>query len=151
MELRCAGEQRYQLIVSLITSQVLTCAEDNLPALRKTVTDRDAAVWQDDDLAVMLNFAGTFYKLETNPLGTIFDAREGDARWNGDWRVETSVGEKEWMIEASLTWQSVAWQPAPGLTFGVNFCRQEKPRNEVSYWIPGSINDGWNVGTAMLR
>jgi hypothetical protein len=135
-------DQRLYLAVS--------CAEDRMGVLRQTLTGRDAPVWTDDDVAIMLNFGGVFYKLEVNPAGAFYDAREGDPTWNGDWQIKTSLGERGWVVEGSLGWAAVGWRASEGLTFGINFCRQEKPHSEVSYWIAGSINDGWNVGAATL-
>lgn len=126
------------------------CAEDRMAALKADQGGRDGPVWQDDDLALMLNCGGMAYKLEVSASGAFFDAREGDATWNGDWQVAVHRGEGGWEIEASVPWRDLGWLPQSGLCFGINLCRQEKPHGEVSSWLPGALNDGWNVGAVQL-
>ncbi|NPV46697.1 MAG: hypothetical protein HPY69_07050, partial [Armatimonadetes bacterium] len=128
----------------------IRCSESAMEGLQGSIIGRDAPVWQGDDVALVLNCGGTSFKLETGPSGAFFDAREGEANWNGDWQVKTSRSAQGWTVEASVSWSSLDWEPRPGLALGVNVCRQEKPHGEVSYWIPGNLNDGWSVGAVVL-
>lgn len=128
----------------------IRCSESAMDGLQDSITGRDAPVWQGDDVAVVLNCGGTSFKLEVGPSGAFFDAREGEASWNGDWQVKTLRSAQGWTVEASVPWSSLDWEPRAGLALGVNVCRQEKPHGEVSYWVPGNLNDGWNVGAVVL-
>mgnify|MGYP005836263191 CR=1 FL=1 len=128
----------------------IRCAESAMARLQDSITGRDAPVWQGDDVALVLNCGGTSFKLEVGASGAFLDAREGDAAWDGDWQVKTTRGTQGWTVEASVPWSSLGWEPRSGLALGVNVCRQEKPHGEVSYWVPGDLNDGWNVGAVVL-
>jgi hypothetical protein len=78
-----------------------------------------------------------------NPKGGLKDGqafdngRTRDYGWNGVVDVKTTIHERGWTLEMSIPWRSLRFDP--GLidqTWGLNFLRRVRRKNEVSYWAP---------------
>ena len=56
--------------------------------------------------------------------------------WDGVWQVRTRISELGWSIEFGIPFRTIRY-PAGGLqTWGVNFQRTIRRRNESAYWAP---------------
>jgi hypothetical protein len=93
----------------------------------------------------------------TNPAGVEYDAQvsaEGEGsggggrraqagaggglnvNWDGDWTVRTRSGDFGWSAEFAIPFRTLRFAGAGPQTWGINFERTIRRRNEVSYWAP---------------
>ena len=115
---------------------------------------RDAdRLFDEDNFQVILD---TFhdsrngYMFLTTPLGAkleqqIFDEGEGGGRgttaninrnWDGVWDAAARVVDDGWTAEISIPVTSVRFAPSDELTWGVNFQRHIRRKNESALWSP---------------
>jgi hypothetical protein len=78
-----------------------------------------------------------------NPRGGLKDGQafnDGTTRdygWDAILNVETEVNEKGWIVEIAIPWTTLRFDPTQDVqTWGVNFLRRIRRKNEVSYWAP---------------
>jgi hypothetical protein len=83
------------------------------------------------------------YVFAVNPAGSIMDGTlfndEGiDMTWDGVWAWESLIGEDGWTVEIRIPYQQLHFKEKESYTWGVNFFRTIKRKNEeCSYvWIP---------------
>ncbi len=85
----------------------------------------------------------------TNPDGARWDAQvrnEGRAEgrintnklteWDGVWDVITTKTEEGWFAEVAIPWRTLRYEAGAEMTFGINFERQIRRRNEQAFWAP---------------
>ena len=56
--------------------------------------------------------------------------------WDGDWQVRTEVSESGWSAEFAIPFRTLRFPPGQDQTWGVNFQRNIRRRNESAYWPP---------------
>ncbi len=107
--------------------------------------ERDFNVVQGDIFGIVLD---TFhderngYQFEANPAGAKWDAqcfnasRQINSNWDGVWSVATTIVEDGWYAEFAIPFRTVKFSSADPQTWGVNFLRRVRRRNEDSYWAP---------------
>lgn len=124
-------------------------------------TDADAAIVNDirkdfreddqDDFEVILD---TFrdrrngYVFITNPAGGRVDrqianeGREINASWDAIWDVRTQRRADGWTVEMRIPFRTLRFVPGDGQSWGINFSRRIRRRNEVTFWspVPRSFN-----------
>ncbi len=78
-----------------------------------------------------------------NPRGGIKDGQgfnDGTTRdygWDGIVDVRTSVHDSGWTVEMAIPWSTLRFDPTRDVqSWGVNFLRRIRRKNEVSYWAP---------------
>jgi hypothetical protein len=78
-----------------------------------------------------------------NPAGAVFDAqaandqRDVNVSWEGIVEAETHVFEDRWVAEVRIPFATLRYRPDPGeQTWGANFSRRIRRRNEDTYWAP---------------
>ena len=78
-----------------------------------------------------------------NPMGGVKDAqtfdngRSRDYGWDGVIDVKTTVHERGWTLEMSIPWRTLRFDPGvENQTWGLNFLRRIRRKNEASYWAP---------------
>jgi Domain of unknown function (DUF5916)/Carbohydrate family 9 binding domain-like len=82
------------------------------------------------------------YQFAVNPGGAKWDAqmtnegRESNANWDGIWDVSTRIAEDGWYAEIRIPFQTLKFGPGTDQTWGINFMRRLRRRNENSYWSP---------------
>ncbi|MBI4487387.1 MAG: carbohydrate binding family 9 domain-containing protein, partial [Acidobacteria bacterium] len=82
------------------------------------------------------------YQFEVNPKGARWDAqcfndsREVNSSWDGVWYVATSMAENGWYAEFRIPFRTVKFTNASPQTWGLNFLRRVRRKNEDSYWAP---------------
>ncbi len=112
------------------------CAEPNPAALRSAVTVRDAQVWQDDCVELMIapdaRHGSPFYHFIVNSRGIAYDAKNGNSAWNPDYRVHTALKDQNWEVDLSIPLKELG---ITGPSFRVNFGREEKQNNELTSWV----------------
>jgi hypothetical protein len=82
------------------------------------------------------------FEFAINPAGAKWDAqianegRESNANWDGIWDVRTRIVETGWYAEIRIPLRTLKFTSASSLSWGVNFQRRLRRRNEDSFWAP---------------
>ena len=82
------------------------------------------------------------YMFATNAQGAKWDAqminegRETNESWDALWTVKTHVGEAGWYAEIAIPFRTLRFGDAEPQTWGINFKRLIRRRNEQSFWSP---------------
>ncbi len=78
-----------------------------------------------------------------NPEGGLKDGqgfdngRTRDYGWDGVVDVRTTVHERGWTLEMRIPWRTLRFDPSvENQTWGLNFLRRIRRKNEASYWAP---------------
>ncbi len=78
------------------------------------------------------------YVFAINTLGTRYDARIGvfeyDDSWGCDWTAACTVADDRWYAEVAIPISNLLFRQADDVTWGCNFRRSEKGKQESSYW-----------------
>lgn len=106
------------------------CDEPNMKALRETQTRRDAPVWQDDTVQVLLDTyhdQRNCYVLAVNTLGTQMDAKISnesnfDQAWDATWEAKVKKNGNHWTAEMAIPFSELRFDPET-TTWGINFAR----------------------------
>ena len=100
---------------------------------------------QQDDFEVLLD---TFhdrrngYEFITNAAGARADrqvaneGREINTSWDGVWTVKSRRVSDGWVVEMAIPFRTLRFDFAQSPTWGINFSRHIRRRNEVSFWAP---------------
>ncbi len=106
---------------------------------------RDFSVVQGDLFGIVLD---TFhderngYQFEVNPAGAKWDAqcfnnsRQINSNWDGVWSAATRIVEDGWYAEMAIPFRTLRFSSDDVQTWGANFLRRVRRRNEDSYWAP---------------
>lgn len=82
------------------------------------------------------------FMFATNPMGAKWDAqmvnegREINSNWDGVWDVRTRIGEGGWYAEMVIPFRTLKFGTDGTQTWGINFLRRIRRRNEDTYWSP---------------
>jgi Domain of unknown function (DUF5916)/Carbohydrate family 9 binding domain-like len=82
------------------------------------------------------------YVFSINPAGAKADAqmanegRETNRSWDGVWTTQSQVTEEGWTAEIAIPFRTLKFTSAETQTWGVNFLRRVRRRNEESLWAP---------------
>ena len=60
--------------------------------------------------------------------------------WDGTWTVSSQVDEHGWSAEFEIPFRTLRYGPAEVQSWGINFQRNIRRNNEVTYWSPLDIN-----------
>ncbi len=98
-----------------------------------------------DDFEVLLD---TFhdrtngYLFLTNAEGARADrqianeGREVNTSWDGVWTVKTHHTADGWTVEMAIPFKTLRYKMGSGDSWGINFARRIRHRNEITYWAP---------------
>ena len=85
------------------------------------------------------------YFFETNPSGLMGDSLLSSAgnnrQWDGIWTLRVQRDDKGWTIEVEIPFATLSFDPK-GTTWGVNFQRTVRRKNEESLWTGWARNQG---------
>jgi hypothetical protein len=82
------------------------------------------------------------YQFAINPAGAKWDAqmvnegRETNSNWDGVWYVEARILDDGWVAEIAIPFKTLKFPRTPVQTWGINFQRGLRRRNEDSFWSP---------------
>ena len=110
--------------------------------IRKDFTGRDQ-----DTFEVMLDTFGDHrngFVFATNARGAKADTqvsnegRDVNPNWDAVWWVAARTNADGWTAEFRIPFKTLRFEAGDGHTWGVNFARRVRRKNEVSYWSPVS-------------
>lgn len=117
--------------------------------IRAAELRRDNPLESDDSFAVLLDTYHDHrnaFVFRTNARGTRFDgvirneATAVDATWDEDWRAVAALGETGWTVEIAIPFRTLRFTGAREQTWGINFERVIKRKNEIAYWAAWNRN-----------
>ena len=79
---------------------------------------------------------------QTNPQGAKSDSQVGsdgssyNLDWDVIWQVKTKTTEDGWQAEIAIPFKSIRFNQAESHTWGVNFSRKIRRKNEETHWSP---------------
>ncbi len=59
-----------------------------------------------------------------------------NVNWDGAWTVRTSISDVGWTAEFAIPFKTLRFPGTPDQTWGVNFQRNIRRKNEQAYWAP---------------
>jgi hypothetical protein len=105
---------------------------------------RDASLNDTDSFLMILD---TYHDRQngfvfgTNPAGAEYDGQVSDEgtfnrNWDGSWTVRTSTSDIGWSAEFAVPFRTLRYPSRDVQTWGINFQRNIRRRNETSFWAP---------------
>lgn len=92
--------------------------------------ERDARIWQDDSVEIFIRpnlNSDIYYQFVGNNIGTIYDSKQKDKNWNGDWKYNTRKTSYGWSGDLFISYTSLQMNPLiAGNKIGFNFARNCK-------------------------
>jgi len=129
--------------------------DDSVPAeIRASELRRDNTLDSDDTFSVLLDTYHDHrnaFVFRVNPRGTRFDAlvrnesRFYYADWDEQWTAAAVLTESGWSVEIAIPFKILRFTGAAAQTWGLNFERVIKRRNEMAYWA------GWGRNYAFQQ
>ena len=88
----------------------------------------------------------TAYFFEMNPSGLMADALQGSAdvsnrQWDGIWNARVDRSDIGWTIEIEIPFRTLNFNPTSD-TWGINFQRTVRRKNEETLWMGWARNQG---------
>jgi len=88
----------------------------------------------------------TAYFFEMNPSGLMADALQGSAdsnnrQWDGIWNARVNRSDIGWTLEIEIPFRTLNFNPTSD-TWGINFQRTVRRKNEESLWMGWARNQG---------
>ncbi|MBI1923436.1 carbohydrate binding family 9 domain-containing protein, partial [Candidatus Poribacteria bacterium] len=119
----------------------MRCEEPKMNNLRETQTRRDATVWQDDAVEVVLdtyNDQRNCYVFAVNTLGTQTDERISnesvfDLSWDAKWQAKVKKNGDNWTAEIAIPFRELRFDRR-NRTWGINFWRAHPMDGESYSW-----------------
>ena len=128
--------------------------DDDPDAILVTDSRRDSDLADTDSFQVVfdgLRDGQNGFVFGTNPAGIEYDGqvtREGtggvlgsgsggfNLNWDGSWDVATEISEIGWSAEMRIPFRTLRYGRDEIQTWGINFQRNIRRNNEISYWAP---------------
>lgn len=124
--------------------------DDSVPAdIRASELRRDNTLDSDDTFSVLLDTYHDHrnaFVFRVNPRGTRFDALvRNESRfyfsdWDEQWTAAAALTDTGWSVEIAIPFKILRFTGAATQTWGVNFERVIKRRNEMAYWAGWTRN-----------
>ena len=133
----------------------LVCDEKYMENLYAKATKRDQSYKNEDKLSIFIApTEDALYQFTFNYKGVKYDAKNGDAKWNGKWRVVTNANKENWTAEVRIPYGVLELLGAPqaGEKWGVNFVRNVRWKVEKSEWAAtfGKLSSAKTLGGILV-
>lgn len=132
----------------------VVCYDRNPSGIVVAHSRRDGSLSETDCFQILLdtfNDGQNGFLFGTNPAGIEYDAQitnEGQGQfggsgagsfnlnWDASWQVEAKISDIGWCAEFAIPFRSIRFaQGSDAQTWGINFQRNIRRRNENSYWV----------------
>ena len=151
-----AASQRTEVFIGY-TEQMLyvgvICYDKDPSQIIVTDSRRDSSLDETDSFQFILdgfNDRQNGLIFGTNPAGLEYDAQvtkegtssfgfgggEFNLNWDTSWQVETSITAEGWQAEFAIPFKSLRYGGGKDQTWGINFQRNIRRNNEISFWAP---------------
>lgn len=128
--------------------------DDNPSSIIVADSRRDSALDQTDSFQIIIDGLldrQNGYLFGTNPAGVEYDAqviKEGttgqfgsggggfNLNWDGSWNVEATITDIGWSAEFEIPFTTLRYGKGNNQVWGVNFQRNIRRNNEITYWAP---------------
>jgi hypothetical protein len=113
------------------------CQEATPEQIRANQKGRDNEVYLDDCVELFLApYEGSdeYYHFVVNPAGTLQDEKGQDPAWNCKCKAKARVWASKWTAEIMIPFGGLSLDARTGPSWRVNFCREERPHDELSSW-----------------
>ena len=124
------------------------CFDDEPARLLRFQRRRDEGLPSDDRFMWVIDpflTSQNGYFFETNPSGLMADALLTPAgqnrQWDGIWTLRVQRSEVGWIFEVEIPFSTLNFDPN-GMSWGVNFQRTVRRKNEESLWYGWARNQG---------
>ncbi len=125
------------------------CFEPDMTRLRETLTRRDAEIWKDDGVEVILDTYDddrNGYVFAVNTLGTQMDEHIGNESvfsltWDARWEARVMKREDFWSAEFAIPFSELRFS-TDSSTWGINFWRNHPIDGESYSWSDTGRNFG---------
>ena len=114
-----------EVIVNDIRKDFTPGEQDSFEVILDTFADRR------NGFVFVINAAGA--KSDTQIAN---EGRDVNPSWDAVWAVATKIGEREWSAEIRIPFKTLRFDAGEGRTWGVNFSRRIRRKNEIDYWSP---------------
>jgi hypothetical protein len=131
----------------------VVCHDSDPSGIIVSDSRRDADLDETDSFQVILDTyhdGQNGFVFGTNPAGIEYDGQvtnEGagqfrsgsggfNLNWNTSWSVQTTTTASGWSAEMRIPFRSLRYGSAPVQTWGINFQRNIRRKNEIAYWAP---------------
>ncbi len=110
--------------------------EPRMDTLVAKMEARDAPLASEESVELVIEAVGKpVCRFATNPRGAQFDSRDGDAQWDGSWRVACKTYPTGWAAEFAIPFEDFGGPPAVGKDWVMNCIRNRRNvRDERSVW-----------------
>ncbi|HEX4915710.1 MAG TPA: DUF5916 domain-containing protein [Vicinamibacterales bacterium] len=124
-------------------------SDADVAGIRASELRRDNTLESDDTFAVLLDTYldnRNAFVFRVNPRGTRFDALvRNEARffyadWDEQWTAAAALSDRGWSVEIAIPFKILRFRNAAAHTWGLNFERVIKRKNEMAYWSGWSRN-----------
>jgi len=142
--------QRTEVFIGFLDDALyigLVAYDDNPDGIIVTDSRRDSELDETDSFRVIIDGLldkQNGYIFGTNPAGLEYDAqivKEGvnggfNLNWDASWSVQARISEIGWSAEMLIPFKSLRYGKGDKQVWGVNFQRNIRRNNEVTYWAP---------------
>ncbi|HSR69616.1 MAG TPA: DUF5916 domain-containing protein [Acidobacteriota bacterium] len=128
------------------------CFDDDPATIVVSDSRRDASLRETDSFQIIFDTyrdGQNGFVFGTNPAGIEYDgqvSREGSGgsasgggfnlNWDGAWVVRTKMGPEGWSAEFAIPFTTLRYPSLQDQSWGLNFQRNIRRRNETAYWSP---------------
>ena len=119
------------------------CHEPNMAGINRFAKQHDGGdLWLDDTVELFIDVnhdRKTYYKFAANTAGVRKDVKDGNSKWNGDYRAVPGTGKDAWFVEMAIPWKTLGLDgpPARGTVFGLNVQRNHwQQGKQILQWAP---------------
>ena len=133
------------------------CAEAAMTHAVMNLTGRDAPVWQDDDVELFVSSdpdARVYCQYAVTPRGTLFDAKDKKAQWNGTIALAVHRDRASWSVEARIPLGDIGLTEPEAALLRFNLMRMRRAGGggEPSGWSPArrGFNEPARFGYLLL-
>lgn len=127
------GYDRQQLYIAVVAD------EPNMDKIKASPHNRDSQdIFSGEDAVEIFlrpQPQGPIYHLVINAAGSIYDARDKDASWNGQWQAAVKKGPGYWTVEMSVPFSTLGQDAMAGSQWRANFARNRyHDKSPYSAW-----------------
>ena len=116
------------------------CQEPDAGKLKSVVTRRDANLWEDDCVELVIADSdkqdANVYQFIVNSKGVCYDSKNGSTGWNPEYQVTAAVKDGYWEAQLTIPLAVLGFTGDHLKGFKINLCRTNTENKEITSWNP---------------